>query len=988
MGTEILAMDTLIGITIDGYRIVKRLGAGGMGAAYLGEKNGVQVVVKQALEGHQEQLFREAKFLASLKHRHLPAVLNFDRGFMIMELVPGETVEEHIDKLRQAPRWNEPEAHLRKVLAWGLQLADALNFLHTLKPRPLLHRDIKASNVMVRTDGSLCLIDFGIARFFDAAKLARGQGDTTPYGTAGWVAPEYVMTQQSTPLSDMYMVGVLLHYGLSGEQPDDNADSTKRKPLTPIPRKPQNDLWNGLVDISERLRHVAPERRPTAHALAAELKKLNGDPADQPATRPCPNPHCRRDAPVSCRFCPHCSRQLQAGPAAAKRPGLEVTIQFSADNDRTRDRVLALAKANTPAPLERFRAYLQLRALDQDPGFGELISLESLPCVDRLPHQEDAVKIALQKMRGWCLLADEVGLGKTIEAGLILKELMLRDLARKILILAPRDLCAQWQKELFDKFRLFFLVFGKDVDYSLAWQCDRVIAPYKVVEDRFHQHELLAQKFDLVIMDEAHHLLMTDESLGPFGDFRRRELHTFAKMLKKNYFLMLSATPMRDSLEDLHEMLTLLKPGSVGDLASFKNQFVNPAAPDKPNNIEELRRLLHEVMIRRERRLIQEMRFPRREAHCVAVDLTEGQRRDFAEFRAFAQERLWKLGGENRSFRHGLQTLVESFHSSPAAFAGQCETLLGRFRNLLPAEVQTRLRAFQRAMTPALLRGKVDRAAEILAGAVKAGGHKVLVFTQYEDTADLLYRQLPGLTGLEIVRYPGTDEDDGGNKAMLAVEAFRNTAVAMVCAENASEGLNLQFADTLINFDLPWDPMKLEQRIGRIQRLGQSADKVFIYNLFLRETVEEDMLEILEKKIDMFGAVVGHVGEILGNLTDDQSFQQVMLDKYLGAADANSQIDILVSPSKDNGAAQNLLNFLFAPKAPVADTGPAVPAETRPGNPACRKCGTALTPDMARCDQCNTPVGPAGVARRCHQCNKDLVAGMRFCDGCRAEVIA
>src|SRR5439155_18721037 len=110
------------------------------------------------------------------------------------------------------------------------------------------------------------------------------------------------------------------------------------------------------------------------------------------------------------RFCPRCRTQLRQGPPAAQPAGpVAVSVSFTPDHERTRDRIASLADTNAPAPLDRFRVYQQLRELEQDPGFGELLSLDSLPRVERLEHQVGAVKTALQRMRGWCLLADEVG---------------------------------------------------------------------------------------------------------------------------------------------------------------------------------------------------------------------------------------------------------------------------------------------------------------------------------------------------------------------------------------------------------------------------------------------------------------------------------------------------------------------------------------------------------------------------------------------------
>ena len=202
----------------------------------------------------------------------------------------------------------------------------------------------------------------------------------------------------------------------------------------------------------------------------------------------------------------------------------------------------------------------------------------------------------------------------------------------------------------------------------------------------------------------------------------------------------------------------------------------------------------------------------------------------------------------------------------------------------------------------------------------------------------------------------------------------------MLCAENASEGLNLQIADCMLNFDLPWDPMKLEQRIGRIQRLGQRRDRVFIYNLFLSGTVEEQMLDVLERKIDMFGATVGHVEEILGRLADDQSFDQVFLDLYRGdEAGALGQIDTMLCRDARTSAAEQLLNDLF----PVDESRYAVPAPPPTAALPCLHCGRGIPAGAAFCDQCGTPVPtPDAPPSDCSNCGRPLPADARFCDQC------
>jgi serine/threonine-protein kinase len=173
---------SVVGQVIAGYRILKQLGEGGMGRAFLGEQNGLRAVLKEHLDGDREALRREAQFLAGLKHPRLPLVRTYEQGYMVMEFVEGENFEEHIETLKKTPGWNAQEAHLRRVADWGLQMADVLNYLHGQKPYAVIHRDIKPPNIILRPSGQVALIDFGIARHCKPDKLAQRIKDTCPAG--------------------------------------------------------------------------------------------------------------------------------------------------------------------------------------------------------------------------------------------------------------------------------------------------------------------------------------------------------------------------------------------------------------------------------------------------------------------------------------------------------------------------------------------------------------------------------------------------------------------------------------------------------------------------------------------------------------------------------------------------------------------------------------------------------------------------------------
>jgi SNF2 family DNA or RNA helicase len=551
-----------------------------------------------------------------------------------------------------------------------------------------------------------------------------------------------------------------------------------------------------------------------------------------------------------------------------------------------------------------------LEAVQSDPGFDQLISLEALPAVSKLPHQREAAYKALRQMRGRVLLADEVGLGKTIEAGIILKELVLRRLAPRILIFCPVQLLGQWQSELYEKFDEIFLVFGRDIDTSLAWHCPRLIVPYGIAQQRLHIEEMLRHRYDLVILDEAHCLNYPENW---------RILRTM-KNLQKKYFLLLSATPMHNSLEELYNIITLLRPGHFDDLKRFKEQFVDPEDETRPRNTEELRRYLQEVMVRNSRRqVVMEYPFPERDASTVPLILEPPAIAFYSEFRDFYRRSLANVG--SRQFLLRMGEIVERLCSSPDAFREPIN-LLRRDRYAqkhLGQEFIRKLEHFAARYPSSLVEPKISETVDILRQFVRQG-QKVLVFSQFNETAIYVHRRVCETDLRErCILY---NEKDPYEQRMKSLRDFRESdAGILFCPGEASEGLNLQFASVMVNFDLPWDPMKIEQRIGRIQRIG-AKQKVIIVNLVLKGTIEEEILKICQDKIRMFGEVIGQVEEILGNLREEDDFRAMICNLYLDRpvendegqlVDPGEYIDERLKEADEQSSAEqsNVLNSIF-----------------------------------------------------------------------------
>ena len=494
-------------------------------------------------------------------------------------------------------------------------------------------------------------------------------------------------------------------------------------------------------------------------------------------------------------------------------------------------------------------------------GFDELLCLPHLTGVEPLLHQIETVRKVLKQFRGRVLLADEVGLGKTIEAGMVLKEYALRGMAERTLILTPASLVGQWHEELGAKFGL---AFATTYDALLReephafWAGDRIIASIATARRREHAERLVERQFDLVIVDEAHHLRDRSSQSWKLVD-----------SLNKRFLLLLSATPVQNDLIELYNILTLLKPGIFKTLKQFRLAYMTPGKPRQPANSESLRALMRGAMIRNTRALVA-LKLPRRHATTIKVDGSPGEAEAYADL-ATAARRLAEGDGVKRE-RLALHHLLAAAGSSPEAAAEAVSRVAARHgSDPIWAELANRWAAIETGGKEAALIDLVRRNPT----------EKKLVFVHSRKTLVHVADRLEQ-AGLSVARFDGSLS---GPEKDAAIAEFRDHATVLVCTQSGGEGRNIQFCNTLINFDVPWNPMAIEQRIGRIDRIGQSRE-VFVFNLVTRGTLEEQLLALLDEKISMFELVVGEVGAILGGLEEEREFPELVLDAWLGATEA------------------------------------------------------------------------------------------------------
>lgn len=458
-------------------------------------------------------------------------------------------------------------------------------------------------------------------------------------------------------------------------------------------------------------------------------------------------------------------------------------------------------------------------------SFKGLRSLEYLPHMNFMEHQTEVAEQAIERMNGRAILADEVGLGKTIEAGLILKEYMVRGLVRNALILVPASLVNQWARELNEKFFIPAVVHRK----NYSWKDNAVIiSSIDTAKRSPNREEILGMEYDFILIDEAHKLKN-----------HKTKNYEFARALNKKYCLLLTATPVQNRLIEIFNLITILKPGLLGNYDNFVQKFGKERG--KLENDPYLKQLIQKVMIRNTRE---------------ATNLKPSKRRI---------ETIWlEFEKENAEVYHQLVniplpfatfskiTYLREICSSREACYLSLKKLQDRDDN--PSSIQPILSQIEQLPHHV----KANKVVEIIQG---LGDEKVIIFTEYRATQFYLQAYLQQ-HGIRSVPFRGGFKS--GKKDWMR-QLFKDHVQVLIATEAGGEGINLQFCSHLINYDLPWNPMRLEQRIGRIHRFGQQKD-VTIYNLVIKDTIEEHILGLLYEKIDLFEKVIGNLDDILADL--------------------------------------------------------------------------------------------------------------------------
>ena len=565
------------------------------------------------------------------------------------------------------------------------------------------------------------------------------------------------------------------------------------------------------------------------------------------------------------------------------------------------------------------------------------------------PHQISVVRTVIQKRQARMILADEVGMGKTIEAALILKELRARELVERALIVVPASLQMQWQSELVNKFNEQFEI----IDGLAARHLGRggnnpftrrnlVICSLQFASKDRRAEQIVEAEWDLVVFDEAHRVRRWLPSPGRPKTTKAYEL---AEMLEPHTpaILMLTATPMQLDPYELYSLMQVVEPGifrSYDDYQLSRRQL--PRLNDLMRSLmtwgavvdeEERGRIATELgafledqaikasdlgQLERRETLIDELveqhplagvlvrnrksqigGYMGREARQHGIPMTEGEQRLYSDIESYLRSTYsWASQDKQRNAIGFLMVLYfKMLASSPAAIYASIGRRLEKLRGQLAesekgksalfnedemrelgddADYESLLSAFEvehlehEIAELELLHGeladapdsKLDKFLRVVRDLLsEEPDTKIVVFTGFKATQKYLADNL-GEIGFTASTFHGGQTLDEKERA---IRRFRDSSPILISTEAGGEGRNLQFASVIINYDLPWNPMKVEQRIGRLERRGQKR-RVRILNLFRCDTIEERVNEVLSTRIRLFEESVGSLDAILGSV--------------------------------------------------------------------------------------------------------------------------
>ena len=485
-------------------------------------------------------------------------------------------------------------------------------------------------------------------------------------------------------------------------------------------------------------------------------------------------------------------------------------------------------------------------------------SLEST--IQILDHQIMCAKKVKNELNGRVILADEVGLGKTIEAGILLKEYFTTGLIKNALILTPPSLRIQWQEELKSKFDLDFIANKDDSRFKGFDKHNMQIVSLASASQEKNAELLKNTEWDIVIVDEAHRLKNS-----------KTNAHIFVKELNKKFIFLLSATPIQNSILELYNMIEIVKPGFLGTWGDFSSKYTmdKKARVINPDLRLELQNLLQQVIVRTTRSEVRKyLKFTERIPKTHVMKPSDEESLLYDEATDFVRD-LWTIEKGKKNLMLPLMTMQRQISSSTQATKAALNKKISQF-----PESITKINKILKLCNDIQQDTKIKELKKIID---KNKTSKYLIFTEFRDTQDYIVNSLEQYD-LSVMKFNGsmsTKERD------IAVRDFKKDTNILVSTEAGGEGQNFQFCSNVINYDLPWNPMKIEQRVGRVHRIGQKDD-VHIHNLAISGSIDEHILKLLFDKINLFKMTIGDL-ELLFEEEGLKNISRDVFDSYMSS---------------------------------------------------------------------------------------------------------
>lgn len=581
------------------------------------------------------------------------------------------------------------------------------------------------------------------------------------------------------------------------------------------------------------------------------------------------------------------------------------------------------------------------------------------------PHQIQAALFAFNSpLNKGVLLADEVGLGKTIEAGIVLSQLW-NEGKERLLVVAPASLMRQWSSELYDKFHLDSFIMDRKM-YAMRQRLGFsnpfvrakaiIICSYQMCSTC--KDEIHSAGFDYVVLDEAHKLRNVHNEKAITANNVLYAVGPYKKAL-------LTATPIQNNLLDLYGLASVIDENIFGDKDVFKYNYVRNYVDNQSELEKRLQQFTHRTL---RNQVEQYIRFTKRIPHTFSFVQTSEEKALYDEIVALMQDEEGTQYIIPNAQRHLLQlVLCKLMGSSVSSVLGTMETIEQRLVAIqdaggekaiiqswdfddfddseleeteetektvdykeLAAEIERVRRIIKKAKT-INIESKYIALKDALSYSFKhlrklKANEKVIIFTESKRTQEFLFKQLVSDGYEGVITYNGSNSDelsrkilaDWENKSCNAEKMNNSKAVNMraaildkfeqegsilIATEAGAEGLNLQFCSLVINYDLPWNPQRVEQRIGRCHRFGQKFDVVVINFINSNNLVESRVYELLNSKFHLFEEIFGSSDEVLGKLNDGKDIENEIVNIYLSCRtddEINSAFDELQEKYRDD----------------------------------------------------------------------------------------